>query len=148
MGMGTSDRSVRDRQGKALRHSVRRRCRGPYRNGRRGIRGMEEIPAGRQDTDGQQARQFLGDGRHRTMRTMQRNPCGPQNGRGEGCPAGARTCQQGTSPRDRDLEPRVHAVQPQGRRTPRTAPEQECGHRNGFRKTVHDAPGQDQQLRH
>ena len=59
-----------------------------------------------------------------------------------------RAGEQGPSAGDRDLEPCVHAVQPQGRRQPRTAARQGNRHRHGLRAPVHGPARQDVELRH
>ncbi len=49
---------------------------------------------------------------------------------------------------DRDLEPRLHAVQPQGQRLARTASGAQRRHGHGLRAPLHDPPGQEVELRY
>ena len=55
--------------------------------------------------------------------------------------AGARNGQHGPSSGDRNMEPRLHAVQPQGQRHARTAAGEERRYGYGLRASVHDYAG-------
>ena len=116
-------------QGQALGHRL---CRG-----RRGLRHLarRDRPAGRADRAHrrQQGRalrvgQLLDDGRHRPVRPVQRDLLRPRP-RDRGRPA--RLSRRGRRPLHRDLEQRVHAVQPRRGRRDAPAAQAERRHRHG-----------------
>ncbi len=96
----------------------------------------------------QQARQFLGDGRDGTLRTLLGNPLRPARRGGDRRQAGPRDGQREPSAGDRDLEPRLHAVQPQGKRLAGGTSGAQRRHGHGLRAPLHDPPGQEVELRH
>ena len=67
---------------------------------------------------------------------------------GDRLQTGPRDGQSGQPAGDRDLEPRVHAVQPQGQRLAGGASGAQRRYRHGLRAPLHDPPGQEIELRH
>ena len=127
--LGAADRGLQAAQGQALGHRLRR--------GRRGLRHLEERDrrAGRahrahrrQQGRALRLRQLLDDGRHRPVRPVHRDLLRPRR-RDRRRPAGLAGRRR--RPLHRDLEQRVHAVQP--RRGGRDAPaaQAERRHRHG-----------------
>ena len=148
MGVGAADRGLQT----ACRADVRHRLRG-IGGGRRalrfgGLRRVGAVPAGGSHHPRQQARQFLGDGRDGSLRPLFGDSFRPARRGGDRCSSGARNGQHGPSSGDRDLEPRLHAVQPQGQRHARTAAGEERRYGYGLRASVHDYAGQEVELRY
>ena len=83
--------------------------------------------------------QLLGDGRHRTLRTMLRGVLRPRT-RGAGRAAGK--SRRGRRPLHRAVEPRVHAVQPRRLRTHGTAAQALRGYRTGAGARRRGSPGE------
>ena len=132
----------------SLCHGVRGRARRGHPARRRGRTLLGEARPSRPHHQRQQARQLLGDGRHGPMRAMLGNPPRlTQRGR-EGQGAGTRARDQGQPAGDRDMEPRVHAVQPQGRRHARETRNERDRHGHGLRAAREGHTGQTLQLRH
>ena len=141
MGVGAADRGLQT----ACRADVRHRLRG-IGGGRRalrfgGLRRVGAVPAGGSHHPRQQARQFLGDGRDGSLRPLFGDSFRPARRGGDRCLSGARNGQHGPSSGDRNMEPRLHAVQPQGQRHARTAAGEERRYGYGLRASVHDYAG-------
>ena len=149
VGLGTAPRRLRTARRADVRHGVRR-----FGGGRRavrpgGLRLLAPVPACGSHHPRQQARQLLGDGRDGTLRTLLGNPLRPARRGGDRRQTGPRDGQREPSAGDRDLEPRLHAVQPHGKRfagggTSRA--QRRYGH--GLRAPVHDPARQEVELRH
>ena len=148
MGVGAAPRRLQTSRRPHVRHGFRR-----LRGGRRalrpgGLRLLEAVSARRPYHPRQQARQFLGDGRDRPLRPLLGDPFRPARRGGDRLRTGTRDGQCGPSAGDRDLEPRVHAVQPQGQRLAGGASGAQRRYRHGLRAPLHDPPGQEIELRH
>ncbi len=127
--LGAADRGLQAAEGQALGHGL---CRG-----RRGLRHLAQgdRPARRahrahrrQQGRPLHVRQLLDDGRHRPLRPVQRDLLRPRP-RGGRRPAGQRGA--GRRPLHRDLEQRLHAVQPHRRRRDAPAAQAQRRHRHG-----------------
>ena len=148
MGLGTAPRCLRTARRADVRHGVRR-----LGGGRRAVRSgslrlLAPVPACGPYHPRQQARQLLGDGRDGTLRTLLGNPLRPARRGGDRLEAGPRDGQREPSAGDRDLEPRLHAVQPQGQRLAGGTPRAQRRHGHGFRAPLHDPARQEIELRH
>ena len=148
LGLGTAHRSLQAPQGPALRHGLRGLRPGRPRRRQRSPRLLAPVSPGRPHPDGQQARQLLGNGRHRSLRPLQRDPHRPARRRGARRHPGGTDGQPGPSPGHRNLEPGVHAVQPQGQRIAGAPARKARRHRHGPGAPLHGHPGQEEQLRH
>ena len=122
------------------------------RDRRRGVRPLaqDDRPAGREDRAhrrqaGRRLRQLLADGRYGPVRSVHRNLLRPRPER-RGRPAGLARC--GRRSLGRDLESRVHAVRPLGRRQAHAAAEAVGGHGRGPRAHGGRDARCHQQLRH
>ncbi len=127
--LGTAHRALQAAGGQAVGHGVRR--------GRRGLRHLAEghRPAGRahrahrrQQGRALRVGQLLDDGRHRPLRPVQRDLLRPRARSGR---RPARQPRPGRRPLHRDLEQRLHAVQPHRRRRHAPAAQAERRHRHG-----------------
>mmetsp|Transcript_59426 Transcript_59426/g.140468 ORF Transcript_59426/g.140468 Transcript_59426/m.140468 type:complete len:307 (-) Transcript_59426:1470-2390(-) len=143
--LGTADRSLQAADREALGDGLFRR--------RRGLRDLE--PGGgrarrahrahrRQQGRTLHVRQLLDDGRHRPLRPLHRDLLRPRCRCGRWPPGLARA---GRRPLHRDLEQRLHAVQPHGRRRDAPAAQAERGHRHGPGAPGRGAAACAQQLR-
>ncbi len=148
MGLGAAARRLRAARRPDVRHGVRGLGRGRRAFRQRGLRLLEALPARGPHHPRQQARQLLGDGRDGSLRPLLRDPLRPARRGGDRRMPGPRDGQYGPSPGDRDMEPGVHAVQPQGQRFARTAAGAQRRYGHGLRASVHDSPGQEIELRH
>ena len=143
--VGAADEGVRAARREALDDRLHRRRRGvrPLDEGYRRPRGALHTHR-RQQGRQVRERQFLADGRHRPVRPVLRDLLRPRP-RGLGRPA--RLAGGGRRPLHRDLESRVHAVQP--RRPRRDAPAAEAvgGHGHGPRAAGRGAAARPLELR-
>jgi len=89
-------------------------------------------------------RQFLADGRHRPLRPVLRDLLRP---RPRGLGRAARVARKRGRPLHRDLEPRVHAVQPRRQGRDAQAAQAVGGHRHGSRAPGRGAAARALQLR-
>ena len=135
-----------------LRHRhARHPGRAPVGHGlRRGRRRRRDLAQGDRRRSGalhaaRREVELLGDGRHRPLRPVHRDLLRPRP-RHRGRPAGL--ARRGRRPLRRDLEPRVHAVRPRGRRHADAAAEAVGRHRHGPRAHRGRDAGRAQQLRH
>ncbi len=116
--------------------------------GRRGVRhlaqddGAARLPHRPVRREGQ----LLGDGAHGTLRPVLRDHLRPGGGNGVRAPLVRRGLR--LRPVPRDLEPRVHAVQPGGGRQQGSPPEAEHRHGDGSGAAGGRGPGGQEQLRY
>ena len=135
----SADARIRPAGGEADRHRLLRR--------RRGVRSVEEDlrPARRADHPHRHQRQFLGDGRHRSLRPVlgdflrSRRPYSRRP---------ARLAGRRRRPLHRDLESRVHAVRDPARRRAGQPAAPLDRHRHGARAHRRRPAGRARQLRH
>ncbi len=122
------------------------------RDRRRSVRPLaqDDRPAGREDRAhrrqaGRRLRQLLADGRHGPLRPVHGDLLRSRPA-SRGRPAGLARCRRRSL--GRDLEPRVHAVRPLGRRQAHAVAEAVGGYGRGLRAHVRRDAGRHEQLRH
>ena len=135
----SGDQGIRPAEGQADRHRLYRR--------RRGVQSLEEDrrPAGIPHHPHRGLRQFLADGRHRSVRPLFGNLLRPWR-QDLGRPAGLGRA--GRRPLHRDLESRVHAVRAARGRGAQSAAEALDRYRRRAGACRRSAAGQARQLRH
>ena len=143
LGLRAPDDGVRTRSEPALRDLVRGERRRRPRARPRGEGDLGVAPAEGPCDSRQHEGQLLGDGRDGSMRTLHRDPLRPDRRTQRGEPR-----ELGRSRRPRDLEPRVHPVQPRARPLAQAAAGEARRHRHGPRAARERDPGQAFELRH
>ena len=148
VGVGTAARRLQAARRADVRHGLRGFGGGRRAVRRGGLRLLEAVPSRGPYHPREQARQFLGDGRDGALRSLLRDSFRPAGRGGDRRPSGPRDGQCGPSAGDRDMEPGLHAVQPQGQRFARGAAGAQCRYGHGLRAPLHDSAGQEVQLRY
>ncbi len=142
--VGTADEGLEPAARAPARDGVQGRRGGAPRRG--GVRALARVPAGRPDQRARR-RQLLGDGGHRAVRALLGSPLLPRQR-----PPLLRARLPGrrllVRPLRRDLEQRVHGVQPAGGRHAEPAPGAVNRHRHGPRADHGRPAGGAVQLRH